>query len=77
VTPGSVGRRRLRPQPSGNAKFQRETLEREGCCQYCGSMQSLQIHRVRSGGQFDRDIEGNLITLCAPCYVVIHLRVSE
>jgi len=53
-------------------------LERDGWrCQFCGSMQHLQVHhfkfRSRSGG----DEEQNLIALCADCHEQVHRRANS
>jgi len=34
-------------------------------CQFCGSMQNLQVHHLKFRSQSGDDVEQNLITLCA------------
>ena len=51
----------------------RRVLERDGWrCQFCGSMQHLQVHHLRLRSQSGSDVEQNLITLCAHCHERIH-----
>ena len=77
MTPGLLGRRRLRLEASAYTKLHRKILERDRWrCQYCGSMQNLQVHHIQSRGQLGSDTEENLITLCASCHEEIHLGVS-
>ena len=57
----------LRLDAKSYRELHRQVLERDGWrCQFCGSMQQLQVHhlifRSHSGG----DTELNLITLCMP-----------
>ena len=76
MTPDPLGRRRLRLKASLYTKLHRKILERDRWrCQYCGSMQNLQVHHIQSRGQLGGDTEGNLITLCASCHEEIRLRV--
>jgi 5-methylcytosine-specific restriction endonuclease McrA len=60
------------------AELHRKILERDGWrCQYCGSMQNLQVHHIQSRAQVGGDTEWNLITLCASCHEEIHLRLAD
>ena len=48
-------------------------LERDGWrCQACRSMQHLQVHHLKFRSQSGRDVEQNLITLCAECHERMH-----
>ena len=64
---------RLRLDAKSYRELHRQVLERDGWrCQFCGSMQQLQVHhlifRSHSGG----DTELNLITLCTGCHKRMH-----
>ena len=66
---------RLRLEPDAYRQLTREVLARDGWrCQDCGTAQNLQVHHIRSRGRLGNDAEDNLITLCASCHQVKHLR---
>jgi len=76
--PNPSRRRRLRLDGPLYVELHRKILERDGWrCQYCGSMQNLQVHHMQSRGQLGGDTEGNLITLCAWCHEEIHLSLTD
>jgi 5-methylcytosine-specific restriction endonuclease McrA len=53
----------------------RRVLERDGWrCQFCGSLQSLQVHHLKFRSQLGDDTEQNLITLCAQCHEQAHVK---
>jgi len=74
VTP-YIGRRpRLKLDTSLYKELHRQILERDAWrCQYCGSMDNLQVHHIQSRGRLGDDAEENLITSCAACHQTIHL----
>jgi len=75
VTPYIVRRPRLKLDASLYKELHRRILERDGWrCQYCGSLDNLQVHHIQSRGRLGDDVEENLITLCASCHEMIHLR---
>jgi 5-methylcytosine-specific restriction endonuclease McrA len=41
-------------------------------CQYCGSLENLQIHHKQFRSRSGTDSEDNLITLCAKCHRSLH-----
>lgn len=48
-------------------------LERDGWhCQFCGSMQDLQVHHQTFRSHGGPDMPENLITLCAGCHAAFH-----
>ena len=54
-------------------ELHRQVLERDGWrCQFCGSMQNLQVHHLKFRSQSGGDVEQNLITLCAECHAGMH-----
>jgi 5-methylcytosine-specific restriction endonuclease McrA len=56
-------------------ELHRQVLERDGWrCQFCGSLQNLQVHHLKLRSQSGGDDEQNLITLCAACHARAHLR---
>ncbi len=64
---------RLRLNTDSYRELHRRILERDGWrCQFCGSMQNLQVHHLRLRSQSGDDKEENLITLCAECHARIH-----
>jgi len=64
---------RLRLDSMSYTKLQRQVLQRDGWrCQFCGSMQNLQVHHLKLRSQSGGDDEPNLITLCAECHERVH-----
>ena len=64
---------RLRLAATSYGKLHRQVLERNGWrCQFCGSMQRLQVHHLKLRSQSGGDEEQNLITLCAECHARTH-----
>jgi 5-methylcytosine-specific restriction endonuclease McrA len=64
---------RLRLDADSYRKLHRQVLERDGWrCQFCGSMQNLQVHHLKFRSQSGVDDEQNLITLCAECHEKLH-----
>ncbi len=41
-------------------------------CQYCGSLENLQIHHKQFRSRSGADSGDNLITLCAKCHRSLH-----
>jgi 5-methylcytosine-specific restriction endonuclease McrA len=69
--------RRVRLDPESYCELQRQVLERDGWrCQFCGSMQRLQVHHLKFRSQSGGDEEQNLITLCAQCHACIHSKTN-
>ncbi len=57
---------RLRLEPDAYRQLTRKVLARDGWrCQDCGTSQNLQVHHLHARSRMGRDVEGNLITLCA------------
>ena len=64
---------RLRLDSTSYGKLHRQVLERDGWrCQYCGTMQHLQVHHLKFRSHSGGDEEQNLITLCSDCHARIH-----
>ena len=64
---------RLRLDATSYRELQRQVLRRDGWrCQFCGSMQNLQVHHLKFRSQSGGDEEQNLITLCAECHARAH-----
>jgi 5-methylcytosine-specific restriction endonuclease McrA len=64
---------RLRLDSESYRELHRQVLERDGWrCQFCGSMQNLQVHHLKFRSQSGGDVEQNLITLCAECHAGMH-----
>jgi 5-methylcytosine-specific restriction endonuclease McrA len=63
----------LRLDAESYRELHRQVLERDGWrCQFCGSMQNLQVHHLKYRSQSGGDEEPNLITLCAECHAAVH-----
>ena len=63
----------LRLSADSYRKLRAEVLERDGWrCQYCGSLDRLEVHHLRWRGRLGDDTDENLITLCANCHGDIH-----
>lgn len=55
--------------------IRREVLERDAWrCQFCGTMQNLEVHHQLFRSHGGPDSEDNLITACAGCHARIHGR---
>jgi len=64
---------RLRLDSKSYRELHRRVLERDGWrCQFCGSMQCLQVHHLKFRSHSGGDVEQNLITLCAECHEQTH-----
>jgi 5-methylcytosine-specific restriction endonuclease McrA len=64
---------RLRLHSESYKKLCRDVLQRDGWkCQFCGSVENLQIHHKKFRSHFGDDSEQNLITLCANCHSWAH-----
>ena len=67
---------RLRLDSDSYRKLHHQVLERDGWrCQFCGSMQNLQVHHLKYRSQSGGDVEQNLITLCTECHEKLHREV--
>ena len=68
---------RLKLDADGYRELHRRILERDGWrCQFCGSMQNLQVHHLKFRSQSGGDVEQNLITLCADCHEQVHRKTG-
>ena len=66
-------RARIRLDPAPYRQLRQQVLERDGWrCQYCGRLEQLEVHHIRSRAQLGADSELNLITLCADCHTKLH-----
>ena len=64
---------RLRIDPNAYCELHRQVLQRDGWrCQFCGSLQQLQVHHLKFRSRSGDDDQQNLITLCAECHGGIH-----
>ena len=64
---------RIKLDSEGYSKLHLQVLERDRWrCQFCGSMQHLQVHHLKFRSQSGGDEEQNLITLCAECHAATH-----
>lgn len=64
---------RLRLDSQSYSELHRQVLARDGWrCQFCGSMQHLQVHHLKFRSQSGSDEEQNLITLCSECHGRMH-----
>jgi len=64
---------RLRLDSQSYSELHRQVLKRDGWrCQFCGSLQDLQVHHLKFRSQSGSDVEQNLITLCAECHRQMH-----
>jgi 5-methylcytosine-specific restriction endonuclease McrA len=69
---------RLRLDAEGYRQLHREVLARDGWrCQACGCMTHLQVHHVEFRSHSGKDVEKNLITLCADCHAISHGSASS
>jgi 5-methylcytosine-specific restriction endonuclease McrA len=68
---------RLRLDATSYRELHRQILERDGWrCQFCGSMQNLQVHHLKFRSQSGDDMEQNLITLCPECHEQMHRKAN-
>jgi 5-methylcytosine-specific restriction endonuclease McrA len=66
---------RSRLDPVSYECLRQQVLRRDGWrCQSCGSMSNLEVHHKQFRSRSGDDFEENLITLCAHCHTVVHLR---
>ena len=69
--PPKEPRRRLDPESYN--ELHQTVLERDGWrCQFCGTMQRLEVHHIRFRSHSGVDSEENLITLCVNCHALVH-----
>jgi len=62
-------RPRLRLDPESYEQLCREVLQSDGWrCQFCGSLENLQIHHKEFRAQSEDDSEQDLITVCSMCH---------
>ncbi len=68
---------RLRLDSESYRELHRLVLQRDGWrCQFCSSMQNLQVHHLKYRSQSGGDEEQNLITLCAECHEQMHRKAN-
>ncbi len=66
---------RVKLDPQSYSQLHRAVLRRDGwLCQFCGSMQQLQVHHIQFRSHLGCDSAENLITLCAECHEQVHLK---
>ena len=66
---------RIKLDSESYSKLHRQVLERDRWrCQFCGSMQHLQVHHLEFRSHSGSDSEENLITLCVGCHAQAHLQ---
>lgn len=54
-------------------ELHRAVLQRDGWrCQFCGSMQQLQVHHIQFRSHSGSDSEENLMALCVDCHALAH-----
>jgi 5-methylcytosine-specific restriction endonuclease McrA len=71
-------RPRLRLAVEAYRQLRQQVLDRDGWrCQNCGGSAHLQAHHIRSRSGLGDDTEQNLITLCADCHRLVHLRNDD
>ena len=64
---------RLRLDANSYRELHRQVLKRDDWrCQICGCVQNLQVHHQQLRSHSGRDLEQNLITLCAECHAQVH-----
>jgi 5-methylcytosine-specific restriction endonuclease McrA len=68
-------RPRLALDQQAYRELHEKVLRRDGWrCQYCGAIQDLQVHHIRSRSLLGDDAEENLVTLCDQCHRRTQLR---
>jgi 5-methylcytosine-specific restriction endonuclease McrA len=66
---------RLRSDALSYESLRQLVLRRDGWrCQSCSTMSNLEVHHKQFRSHSGDDSEENLITLCARCHLVVHLR---
>ena len=69
---------RLRLDATSYRELHRKVLKRDSWrCQFCSSMQNLQVHHLKFRSQLGGDEEQNLITLCADCHEQVHRKAGH
>ena len=69
---------RFRLDAKSYRELHRQVMERDGWrCQACGCMKHLQVHHIEFRSHSGRDVEENLITLCADCHATSHSSASR
>ena len=64
---------RIKLEPEAYRELCSRVLERDGWrCQFCGALESLQIHHMEWRSHLGRDTLENLITLCSKCHASLH-----
>jgi len=64
---------RLKLDANSYHELHRQVLDRDDWrCQFCGSMQNLQVHHLKFRSHSGNDEECNLMTLCAECHEKLH-----
>ena len=59
--------------PESYRQLHRRILERDNWrCQFCGTMQNLQVHHLHFRSRAGDDKEENLIALCDQCHSRLH-----
>ena len=68
----------VRLDPASYSQLCLEVLHRDRWrCQYCGSLENLQVHHKEFRSRSGPDSEDNLITLCADCHRSVHRSQSQ
>lgn len=66
-------RRRISLDAESYKKLCLKVLQRDGWrCQYCGALESLQVHHKNFRSHSGEDSEENLIALCSHCHSRFH-----
>ncbi len=66
-------RPRLRLDRTAYHELREEVLARDGWrCQFCGSLNGVEVHHLESRSRLGDDAEENLITLCPACHRKVH-----
>ena len=54
-----------------------EVLRRDSWrCQFCGSMNNLEVHQQTYRSHLGQDTSDNLVTLCANCHNTLHVHLQ-
>lgn len=61
------------------AKWKKAVLERDGCCQHCGSTENLVVHHIKPYKQYPmlRTDIVNGIVLCKECHKKVHSKENK
>lgn len=63
----------IRLEGKAYEELRQQILRRDGWrCQRCGKSEQLQIHHIERRSHLRKDVEQNLITLCANCHRIVH-----